>query len=212
MYGLIFARDNNHNMSLYISANGTEEDLSLPDFDSFYNRYWKLLYTTALTKTGDHADSVDIVQELFIHLWENRATIRIKESTEGYLLTSLRNRILNHYRRCGVREKVWQDYARFVEALVSNNAFNEQERFSEAAEEMVQKAVGRLPEKMRYIFVQNKYHQKNIQQLAEELDLSPQTIKNQLTKALHQLERLLRQHHAREITLFFILFVSQEKL
>src|SRR5687767_1549484 len=162
------------------------------EFTNFYNRYWKLLYTTAFTKTGDHADSVDLVQDLFIHLWENRDRLHVKGSLEAYLLISLRNRILNHFRNTGVREKVRADYARFVDTLVSNGtAFIEQESLRNMAEEVVQKALEQLPEKMKYIVIQNKYHQKTIQQLSEELNIAPQTVKNQLTKALHQIEFLL---------------------
>ncbi len=74
-------------------------------------------------------------RELFIHLWENRNRITIKGSVEAYLLTSLRNRILNHFRNAGVREKVQLDYARFVDELVSNGtAFIEQEPLRDLAE------------------------------------------------------------------------------
>lgn len=196
-------------MTSNTAPQGADQDLSFPDFEKFYNRYWKLLYTTAFAKTGDHADSVDIVQELFIHLWENRATFRIKESMEAYLLTSLRNRILNHFRNNGVREKVREDYARFVDALVSNK-LAEDEPLRQMAEEAVQQAVEQLPEKMKYILVQNKFHQKSIQQLAEELNIAPQTVKNQLTKALHRIEYLLRQHHAKEITFLLLVFTAQQ--
>lgn len=182
-----------------------DQPLVYSDFTTFYNRYWKLLYTTAFAKTGDHADSIDIVQDLFIHLWENRERLHVKESIEGYLLTSLRNRILNHFRNTGVREKFRDNYARFVDTLVSNQtALIEQESLRNMAEEVVQKALEQLPEKMKYIVVQNKYHHKTIQQLSEELDIAPQTVKNQLTNALHRIELLLRQHHAKEISFLFV--------
>lgn len=195
-------------MTFHTTSCNSDQNLLHPDFTSFYNRYWKLLYNTAFAKTGDHADSVDIVQELFIHLWENRNSLQIKGSVEGYLLTSLRNRILNHFRNTGVREKVRLDYARFVDALVSNRtAFIEQDSLRELAEEMVQKALEKLPEKMKYIVVQNKYHQKSIQQLSEELNIAPQTVKNQLTKALRRIEFLLRRDHAKEIS-FLVVVVA----
>lgn len=198
-------------MNFDIPAQGASQDLLLNGFDDFYNRFWKLLYSTAFAKTGDHADSVDIVQDLFIHLWEKRQTLQINGSLESYLLTSLRNRILNHFRNKGVREKVRADYARFVDALVSNRTiFTEQESLRNTAEEAVQKALEQLPEKMKYIIVQNKYHQRTIQQLAEELNIAPQTVKNQLTKGLHRIEHFLRQHHAREITFLLLLYTAQQ--
>lgn len=197
-------------MTLPIPAQGAEQDLFNPGFEDLYNRYWKLLYTTAFSKTGDHDDSVDIVQDLFIHLWENRSVIRINGSVEAYLQTSLRNRVLNHFRNQGTREKVSADYARFVEALVSNKTeFIEQEALRTIAEEAVQKALEQLPEKMKYIVIQNKYHQRTIQQLSEELNIAPQTVKNQLTKALHRIENILRQHHAKEITFLLLIFTAR---
>lgn len=194
-------------MTLHTTAIGAAQPLPGADFENFYNRYWKLLYTTALSKTGDHADSVDIVQELFIHIWENRDIIRVQGSMDAYLLTSLRNRILNHFRNKGVREKARENYARFIEALVSDKTeFIEQESLRNRTEEAVQQALAQLPEKMRYIVVQNKYHYKSIQQLADELNIAPQTVKNQLTKAMHKVEYLLKQHYAREITFLLIVF------
>lgn len=186
-------------------ATGSEHLLPGTHFEDFYNRYWKLLYTTALSKTGDHADSVDIVQELFIHIWENKATIQVKGSMDAYLLTSLRNRVLNHFRNKGIREKARENYARFVDALVSDRTeFIEQESLRNMAEEAVQKVLAQLPEKMRYIVVQNKYHHKTIQQLADELNIAPPTVKNQLTRAMQKIEYLLKHHHAREITFLLI--------
>lgn len=200
-------------MTFHTSSLGSDQDLTYPDFTNFYNRYWKLLYTTALAKTGDHADSVDIVQDLFIHLWENRDSLHVRESLEAYLLTSLRNRILNHFRNTGVQEKVRKDYARFVDTLVSNRtALIEQDSLRNMAEEVVQKAMEQLPEKMKYIVIQNKYHQKTIQQLSEELNIAPQTVKNQLTKALHRIESLLRQHYAQEISFLFVVLAVLPEL
>jgi len=185
-------------------------DLFHSGFEDFYNSYWRLLYSTAFSKTGDHDDSLDIVQDLFIHLWENRAVIHINGSVEGYLLISLRNRIFNHFRKKGTREKVTTDYARFVEVLVSHKfEFIEEQATRSMAEEAVRKAVEQLPEKMKYILVQNKYHQKTIQQLAAELNIAPQTVKNQLTKALHYIERFIRQADAKEITFLLLLFMGQ---
>jgi RNA polymerase sigma-70 factor (family 1) len=196
-------------MPFQTSSCNSGQHLLYPDFASFYSGYWKLLYTTALAKTGDHADSVDIVQELFIHLWENRNRITINGSVEAYLLTSLRNRILNHFRNAGVREKVQLDYARFVNELVSNGtAFIEQEPLRNLAEELVQRAVEQLPEKMRYIVIQNKYHHKSIQQLSDELNIAPQTVKNQLSRALRKIEFLLRKDHAQELSFLLVVLTT----
>lgn len=165
------------------------------NFNEFYNQYWKLLYTTAFAKTGSHADSVDLVQELFIHLWEKRDTIEVKESLDAYLLSSLRNRILNHFRNNGIKEKIREDYARFVDAVISpKTEFTEQEELHTIAEEAIHKALELLPEKMKYIFEQNKYHHKTIRQLSEELNIAPQTVKNQLTKAQQRLGDYLKEH------------------
>jgi len=197
-------------MTLSTPVQGAEQHTPHPAFEQLYNSYWKLLYTTAFYKTGDHDDSVDLVQELFIHLWENWQTIHIQGSVKAYLLTSLRNRIFNHFRNKGVREKVKVDYARFVETLVSSKAaVVEDEGLRNLAEDAVQKAVEQLPEKMKYILVQNKYHQKSIQQLADELNIAPQTVKNQLTRALHCIENFLQQHHAKEISYLLLIYTVQ---
>lgn len=171
------------------------KDFADTSFDELYASYWKALYSTAFAKTGSHADSFDIVQDLFIHVWEKRHVIVVKESLEGYLFTSLRNRILNYFRNKGVKEKVKENYARFLETTGSGTTESgEQQVLRHTDTAALQESLNELPQKMRYIFVQNKFNNKSIRELSEELEIHPQTVKNQLTKARQKIEWLMKKN------------------
>src|SRR5690606_33833779 len=64
-------------------------------FKAIYHQYHPALYLYAYKLTEDEDDAADLVQELFITLWENRNRIDIKESLRAYLYRSIRHRFLN---------------------------------------------------------------------------------------------------------------------
>jgi RNA polymerase sigma-70 factor (ECF subfamily) len=164
-------------------------DFSLSDI---YNEYWKLLYDIAYAKTGSRQDAFDIVQDLFVHIWEKRRKIAAV-SLKAYLLTSLRNRIFDHFRKNGVRENILADFQGYVDPTIMNEA-ELQESAREDAEKFLHHAVEELPEKMRYIVQQRWFHKKTIADISIELSLSHQTVKNNLSMALQRIRKHAEEH------------------
>lgn len=168
----------------------TSKSLKDLSFGDLYNEHWKLLYESAYAKTGSRQDAFDIVQDLFIHIWENRQNIGMPVSMKAFLLTSLRNKVFDHFRKNGVRQKVVQDFYRFAEVTVSNETeILEVEALKEDAEIAIRRAVDKLPEKMQYIVRQRWYHKKTIADISAELSVSNKTVKNNLSIALQRIRR-----------------------
>lgn len=69
-------------------------------FAEIYNRYWKKLVGMAIYKTNDRNTAEEIVQELFVNLWERRATLLI-QNLENYLFVALRYLIIAHLKKTG---------------------------------------------------------------------------------------------------------------
>lgn len=186
-------------------SRNTTRSLKDISFNDLYNEHWKLLYEVAYAKTGSRQDALDIVQDLFVRIWENRQNIAVPDSLKAYLLTSLRNKIFDHFRKNIVSQKVVQDFSRFSEeAIISEVEVAAIESMREDTMKTIRQAIDDLPEKMRYIVQQRWYHKKTIADLSEELRVSHKTIKNNLSLALQRIRQNVDEN---VIDIVFLLIV-----
>jgi RNA polymerase sigma-70 factor (ECF subfamily) len=152
-------------------------------FTVIYRRYFKLLYLHALKKTGDEAQAEDVVQELFTILWQKRAEIN-STHLAAYLYTSIRNRIVDMYAKQQVADKYIRTLGDFADAYHENADHLVRERDLTA---IIEKEIQAMPPRMREIFELSRKAHLSHQEIAEQLDISPNTVSVQLTKALHLL-------------------------
>lgn len=154
-------------------------------FDTLFNRYWERLYIAAYARLGNEEEAKDCVQELFYTLWEKKEEINEIENISAYLFVALRNRIYNIYRSRQVRDKYLYFLSENKKALRKEDTGNLLE--IKELEEQIEKEVQMLPPKMQAIFRMSREQGMSIEQIAEELSLSPQTVKNQISTALKRL-------------------------
>lgn len=153
-------------------------------FEELYNRYWQQLYIFAFRKLRDAAEAKDAVQDVFINLWQRRHHLQVQTSLHNYLFAA-------------VRYEVLRKYSAALKAAISPTAIEELSVASPAQatdaireKELVQQlhdAVEQLPVKMKEIYLLSRNNHKPIAAIADELSLSEQTVKNQLSRALTRL-------------------------
>src|SRR5690606_32626738 len=86
-------------------------------FTEIFDRYQALLFTHAYHKLRDEAEARDVVQDVFVWLWEKRHELEINGNLPGYLYKAVRNRIFNLIKH----KKVIEHYAdSFFEASIEN--------------------------------------------------------------------------------------------
>ncbi|MFD1628326.1 RNA polymerase sigma-70 factor [Pseudopedobacter beijingensis] len=165
--------------------------------DEIYNRYYAILYSHAYSKLPDREEVRDIVQEVFVSLWNNREKIVITSSLSAYLYTSTRSRVLDIYRRQKVRNAYTQSLQAFIDSgeNITEEKFREKELIR-----LVEKEVASLPAQMRRIFEMSRFKDMTHQQIADELQISPQTVRTQVKNALRVLRVKLGAHI---FTIFF---------
>ena len=73
-------------------------------FKEIYTRYWRQLYKSAYAKTRSHDVAEEIVQNIFVTLWEKRTNSSI-EHLESYLQTAVKYRVINYFKSFLVKEK-----------------------------------------------------------------------------------------------------------
>ncbi len=150
-------------------------------FEWLYRMYWQRLYDFAYVKTHDSNVSEEIVQELFVTLWEKRETLQIL-NFQSYLFTSVRNRVIDHY-----RQKVFDELESIEETAASDYPL-----FLEELEKALQEAVAQLPPKTQEIFRLNRFEGKTTRQISQQLHLSERAIEYHITQALRSLKTLLK--------------------
>jgi RNA polymerase sigma-70 factor (ECF subfamily) len=162
-------------------------------YEALFLRHWQALFNIAYRKTGNNQDALDIVQELFIYIWEKRESIHITGNVAAYFTVSLKNRIVNWYRITSTRTR--QKEA-LLERLQSQPESQQQQAATDytATLEQWQSAIDTLPERMKEIYVLRHHHQLSIAEISTTLSLRPQSIRNQLSEASDRVRAVLQKH------------------
>ncbi len=173
-----------------------KELLTYPDegasFSALYNRYWELLYDKALNKLGGDADAQDAVQEVFISLWRNRNTIKIEDSVEPYLFTALKYCIIKKLHREARRKS---KLSASVESLAKSELNAAELVQYKELQTIIESEVEGLPDRMKEIYRLSRIEYLSVLEIAEQLQLSEQTVKNTLTTALKKLREGLSRYN-----------------
>jgi RNA polymerase sigma-70 factor (ECF subfamily) len=176
-------------------------------FELLYDRYWKLLWHLAEKKTGDASEAKDLVQELFIDIWNRRTRLAIKGSLQTYLVSALYLKIFRHFRAKGFRAAHYLHFENFlvqtgqdIEQLHTALSLEEQEVGNMT--DIIETAIALMPAQMKKVFTLNHHYQYSNAQIADELNISVNTVKNHLKESRQRLRKV-----ARDSPYFTLLFV-----
>ncbi|WP_316839089.1 RNA polymerase sigma-70 factor [Pedobacter gandavensis] len=157
-------------------------------FTEIYRRYAEKLTGFASSKLYSLEDSRDVIHDVFVKLWEERQSLNIDRNLEGYLFTLIRYRIVDKIRKNITRE----DYAGMVMSLkVSQESEVEKQIAVKEIKQSVEYALQKLSPRVREIYHLSREENLTISEIAARLQLSEQTVKNQLTFALKHLRQSL---------------------
>ncbi len=169
-------------------------------FDEVYKRYALKLYAFSLKYLKSKEEAEELVQSVFLKVWENQQNLKRDTSFKSFLFTIAYNEICNLFRQRSYLRK-------FIESsLISNQeASGESEAQIEALfiREHLDRIVAKLPEKQRIIFQKSRQDGKSTKEIAAELGLSPGTVDNYLSESL----KFIR-NHLQERNIAGLLFIS----
>lgn len=163
-----------------------EDDQSA--FTEIYARYAEKLTGFASAKLYSLEDSRDVIHDVFVKLWEERKQLQVDRNLEAYLFTLIRYRIIDKIRKNIRRE----DYAGMLQSLRVNYD-SETEKIIAAKEikQGIEQALDKLSPRVKEIYQLSREENLSIPEIAARLQLSEQTVKNQLTFALKHLRESL---------------------
>jgi len=177
-------------------------------FDVLFDRYWKKLYQSALARVRDKEVAQDIVQEIFIKLWDRRGELDIKTSFQNYLLNAVRFNVISHYRSKKVTEANLQSALDRVDILVGS-AHSLSDYFE--LEKVLENAIAQMPEMLRKVY-QLRSKNLSVKDIAGELDLADQTVKNYITEASRRLRiSVAKKYPEKHLTYMALLAILLHK-
>ncbi|MBC9911523.1 RNA polymerase sigma-70 factor [Chitinophaga varians] len=155
-------------------------------FARVYEHFYPLLFATARKYLGEREQAEEVVQDVFLRLWEKDFALEHAAALKSYLFRAVINQCINHLQRNRLLETHHNTIRHLQEESYLCTFLEEQE-----LRERIHYAVERLPEQCRRIFKLSRYKGLKNAEIAHELQLSVKTVENQMTIALRQLKAAL---------------------
>lgn len=166
------------NNELFIQLAGGDETA----FGALFNTYKHSFYATAFKMTHSADIAEEIVQEVFIALWDKRVQVAAARNPIGYLVTILHNSIYAHFRRI-VQER------RLKQKMTDENMEPEENPveallLAKENRQLLQAVIGQLPPQQQLIYRLSKQEGLSREEIAAKLNISPNTVRNHLSAAV----------------------------
>lgn len=156
--------------------------------EEIYDRYWKQLLAVAYGILKDKDDAQEIVQSVFIRLWDRRQNLKIT-NLSGYLATSIRYAVYTMIQRNQRKEEVCQIYLNRKQ----EKDYEEEKIYANFLKQYINGIVDKLPDRCKLVFVYSREEGKTIPEIAEKLDIAEKTVESHLTKALKRIRLSLKE-------------------
>jgi RNA polymerase sigma-70 factor (family 1) len=154
-------------------------------FLEIYDRYKNVLQNHAYKKLGDIDEVEDIIQELFIYLWDKRETLTLTGSLPAYLFTAVRNRVFGHFNQ---KQRETAYLASLREFVEKGEYTTDLSIISNELEVIIDNEINALPDRMREVLVLSRKHGYSHKQIAEHFGTSEHTVSKQISNALKTLK------------------------
>jgi RNA polymerase sigma-70 factor (ECF subfamily) len=159
-------------------------------FESLFRSSYVSLVRYAKTIIKDHDTAEEIVQDLFVRIWQDRQKLTIESSLNGYLFRAVHNRCLH-----------WLDHSRVVDKHAQEMAARDTQN-TETPVDIIQynelqlkiaEIIARLPERCGQIFCMNRFEGLKYTDIAEKLSVSVKTVEANMGRALKEFRKVLKE-------------------
>ena len=174
-------------------------------FHYLYREYYSSLciYAKSFARSKELAE--EIVQDIFIRLWEQQGHLNIESSFKSFLFVSVRNGCLNHLKHLQVVNKFNEYYTQLLkdaqELYNVSQETGDSMLIANELEEKIFKEIELLPEQCRKIFIMSRFDCLKHQEIADRLGVTVNTVHRQTSIALEKLRLALKNY----LTLFLLL-------
>ncbi|QNL52005.1 sigma-70 family RNA polymerase sigma factor [Olivibacter sp. SDN3] len=181
-------------------------EFSAANYTSIFNTYWKKLYVIAYRRLRDSELAKDMVQDVFVYCWQQRSSIQINTSIEGYLRAALQYQLIAYFRKLDVKDRA---FAYLYQRMVDVEAHIKDVLTEQDLSKMLDDELERMPETMREIF-KLRIRDYTVDEIASDLNLAEKTVRNNISKGMHRLRKALSKDFPEDfsaicLVLYFLL-------
>jgi RNA polymerase sigma factor (sigma-70 family) len=149
-------------------------------FTSLYDMFASHIYRNILRLVKDEEIAQEILQDLFLKVWEIREKIKVEGSFKSFLHKVAANMVYMHFRQVSKNERLIEKLIASSVEYVTNDEDN---AIPEASYDLLQKAIESLPAKRKQIYILCKLEGKSYEEVSKELGISTSTISDSIVKA-----------------------------
>jgi RNA polymerase sigma-70 factor (ECF subfamily) len=166
-------------------------NINISDFESIFKEHYPELCGFANKFLRDLDAAEEIVQSIFVKLWENRSEITVGNNVRSYLFSAVRNGCLNQIKHLKIKE----EYKAYNQREINQNAYYiDKEIEASELELKINASIASLPEKRKKIFMLSRYEGLKYKEIAEKLNISVKTVEHQMGSAIKQLRHDLAEY------------------
>jgi RNA polymerase sigma-70 factor (family 1) len=154
-------------------------------FKEMFLRYYPPLTAFAFRYVKDQDIAKDIVQGVFVRMFEKREALIIHESIKAYIYRAVLNECLNYHKKETTRQLHYEAYVREQHQSLESAIEQTEEEFR------IYQAIKTLPTQCQKIFVMSRLENRKNSEIAEQLSLSIRTVETQISNALRILRKAL---------------------
>ena len=152
-------------------------------FTTLYRRYWEGLFVTAAKALRSKEEAADVVQDVFLSLWNRRKGINVQGSLAAYLHTSVRYKCI-HYIEKNINRR---DYLELLTEVAVNTSPLDPEVSLQVKElqEAIDKTISKMPTKMQEVYKLSRQQHLSHKEIADSMSISVETVKKHIQHALY---------------------------
>lgn len=192
--------ETNINLDKILTGLAKDDDSSL---EELFNYYYPRLYnfSKSFLKIEDRID--DILQEVFVKIWQNRKKLSSSATFNSFIFTITRNLLLNELRGYLNSEKVKEEIEKH--SIAQEYSSMEQIEYADLKEK-VDKIISNLPERQREIFILSRIEGLSHKEIAEKLGIKTKTVEFHITKSVRYLKDKLSELGILSLLYFYLFF------
>jgi RNA polymerase sigma-70 factor (ECF subfamily) len=169
-------------------------------FEKYYKVHYKSFFLAAFTYLKNTSLAEEIVNDVFVRLWEAATTIHIESSLKSYIYRAVINRSLNQLDKNKRDQQHQHELSRRPEETFEIREMEENE-----LKIGLFKAIDELPDQCRKVFKMSRFEELKQQEIADHLNISIKTVKNHITYALKHLNKVLAEWHSLPLWILMII-------
>jgi RNA polymerase sigma factor (sigma-70 family) len=173
-------------------------------FDVLFERYWQRLFRSARARLSDTDAAQDIVQEIFIKVWQRRNTLDVRGSMENYLQSAVRLSVISYYRAKKVSECQLEDALQRINML--EGSIDSLGDYLEL-EKTLQITVELMPEMLNRVY-QLRSENHSVKSIAGELGIADQTVKNYIGEVNRRLRIAIAKKYPEKHLTYMALIIT----